>query len=124
MLSRRRHSAGFSLVEMVVALMIFSVSVVAVIEVFTLCLRATGTSLNHTRAVFLAQGLIEEAASEGTMMAGEESGEFGDGFPGATWTQEITESDTAGLYEVRVTVAWEERGTERTFELSTLAAER
>ena len=124
MLSRRRHSGGFSLVEMVTALVIFSVAVVATIEIFMMCLRSTGTSLNHTRAVFLAQGLIEETLGEGTVMAEEESGELDEGFPGAAWTREIVESDTAGLYEVRVTVTWEERDKERTFQLTTLAAER
>ena len=124
MFPRRCQRAGFSLVEMVVAVFIFSVGVVAMIEVFTLCLRSTATSVNYSRAVFLAQGLIEEALAEEELTAGEDSGESDEDLPEGTWTREITETDTDGLYELRVTVAWQDHEQERTFELTTLAAER
>ncbi len=124
MFSVRGRSAGFSLVEMVAALFIFSVSVLATLEVFAVCLRSTDMCLSRTRAAFLAQGLIEETVAEGILTSGEDSGEFGEGFSRATWTREITETDTTGLYELRVTVAWTDRGKERKFELTTLAAER
>lgn len=124
MFPRRCQRAGFSLVEMVVAVFIFSVAVVAIIEVFTLCLRSTATCVNYSRAVFLAQGLIEEALAEEDLTAGEDSGESDVDLQDGTWTREITETDTEGLYELRVTVAWRDYERERTFELTTLAAER
>jgi len=122
--SRRCQRAGFSLVEMVVAVFIFSVAVVAMIEVFTVCLRSTATSVNYSRAVFLAQGLMEEALAEEDLTADEESGESEGDLPDGTWTREITATDTAGLYELHVTVEWREHEQERAFELTTLAAER
>ena len=122
--SQRCHGAAFSLVEMVVALFIFSVAVVAMMEVFTLCLRSTATSVNYSRAVFLAQGLTEESLAEGDPTVGEDDGEFDADLPDGTWTREITETDTAGLYELRVTVQWRDPERERAFELTTLAAER
>ena len=120
----RRQLTGFSLVEMVAALIIFSVGVVATLEVLTVCLRSAGTSRNYTRAVFLAQGLIEETVAEDDLVTGEDSGEFGEGFPDASWTREITDTDTTGLYQIRVSITWPERGKERAFELTTFAAER
>jgi general secretion pathway protein I len=119
----RKH-AGFSLVEMLVALVIFSVGVMATIEVLGLCLRSTGTSRDYTRAVFLAQELMERTLAEGVLTTGEESDQFGPEFPGAAWTRKIEESETAGLYELQVVVRWQDRGAERTFELTTLTAER
>ena len=120
----RRSLAGFSLVEMLAALGIFSLGVVATLQVFTVCLRSTGISRDYTRASFLAQELMEEALAEGNFTVGQESGDLSDVFPGATWTREVSETETAGLYSVRVSVLWSERGRERVFELTTLAAER
>ena len=119
-----RNGGGFSLVEMLAALTIFSVGVVSTLEVFTLCLHSAGTSLNCSRAALLAQGLVEEVMAEDSHLDDEEDGEFGYAFPDATWTREILETETSGLYEVTVTVTWPERGKERTFELTTLVADR
>lgn len=124
MLRSRCHSGGFSLVEMVAALIIFSTGVLATMEVFTVCLRSTGTCKNYTRAVLLAQGLVEETLAEGIVAPGEERGEFGESFPNATWTREIMDTETTGLYEIGVRVVWPAHGNERMFELTTLAAER
>jgi len=124
MLCRRLGSRGFSLVEMIAAMTIFGVGVLATMEIFNMNLRATAASRNYTRAVLLAQGVMEEALARGDLMAREESGEFTAVFPNATWTCEVSETDTEDLYEVRVSVTWPERGKEQSFELITLAAER
>ncbi len=120
----RRSSAGFSLVEMLVAMGIFSIGVVATLQVFAVCLRSTGISRDYTRASLLAQGLMEETLVAEDLTIGEESGELDDVFPGATWAREVIETETAGLYVVRVNVIWSDRGKERIFELTTLSAER
>jgi len=116
-----RGRNGFSLVEMVVALSIFSIAIVALLGVFTTCLRSTGLSVNQTRATLLAQGLMEGGLAQDITTAQEGTGEFGEEFPGATWQIEIAETDTSDLYEVHVTVSWPERGVNRTFELTSLA---
>ncbi len=115
---------GFSLVEMMAALMIFSVGVVAMIEVFAVCVRSTGTARDYSRAVFLAQALVEEALAEDALSEGEETGEFDQELSDGTWERLITATDDEGLYEVYVTVEWQDRGRQRTFELTTLAAGR
>jgi len=119
-----RGLRGFSLVEMVAALTIFSAGVVGVLGVFTACLRSTAASADQTRAAFLAQGLAEDVLATDEFVAGQESGDGGDAFPKATWTREVAETDVSGLYEVLVTVTWPERGGETTFRLTTLVAER
>lgn len=120
----RRHRRGFSMVEMVAALLIFSISVVAALEVYALCIRGSTASLDVTRAGLLAQGVMEQTLAEGNFLVGTESGELAGDLPGAAWAREVQESDTAGLYEVRVTVTYEERGKQEAFELTTLAAQR
>ena len=121
---RRPRRAGFSMVEMVAALAIFSIGVVGTMEAFTVCLRSSGASLDRTRAVFLAQGLIEQAVAEELILAGEESGEFGSELPGGSWTLHVTETEADGLYQVEATVWWPGRGTEKQWTLTTLIADR
>ena len=120
--TRRRH--GFSLVEMVAALLIFSVGVVGVLEVFSVCLRAGVTTQNYTRAGLMAQGVMEETLATGELVPGQESGDFGELFPDATYQLEVLETDLMDLYEVVVYVYWTERETEKSVELRTLAAVR
>jgi len=119
-----RHRAGFSLVEMVAAVAIFSVSVVATLEVFTLCVRSTTASVNHSRAALLAQERLEETLAQEEVIPGAEQGDFGDAFPNATWTLDVAETETEGLYEARAVISWPERGKDKTFALTTFVAER
>lgn len=115
---------AFSLVEMVVALVIFSLGVLATLEIFSLSVVSAGTSANYNRAVFLAQGLMEETLAEEDWTAETDGGEFGEQLPDGSWTRRILETDRIGLYEIEITVAWSERGTVNEFSLTTLAAER
>ena len=124
MFSQRRNRAGFSLVEMVAAMTIFSVGVLATMEIFVLCVRSTGTLANYSRAVFRAQAVMEETLIAGQLITGEDYGELDEELPDGAWTRQILETDSDGLYEIRVVVSWHERGKDRAFELTTLAAER
>jgi len=118
------HARGFSLVEMVVAVLIFSLAVTAVLGVFAAGLRSTAVSLNHTQGVFLAQGLVEEVLAADQVEVGQWHGEFGLEFPDAWWTRMVESTDTPDLYRLRVEVSCPEHGTERTVELVTLVAGR
>lgn len=121
---QRATTRGFSLVEMLAALVIFSVAVVGTLQVFSVGVRAAGTTRSYTRASFLCQQLVEETVVQGDLLTGTDSGTFDPPADAFRWTREIAATDTDGLYEVRVSVTWPEPGTERSFELVTLAAER
>ncbi len=112
------------MVEMVAALVIFSIGVVAALEVYALCIRGSTTSLDVTRAGLLAQGVMEQTLATGDLTVGTESGELEGELPGAAWAREVQETDTTGLYQVSVTVTYEERGKQKSFELTTLTAQR
>lgn len=121
-ISQRRRA--FSLVEMMAALIIFSIGVLAVLEVIATSLRSTTATLGYTQAVFLAQQQLEEALLDAPLSAGSESGEFGSAFPNHSWKKEIEEVEAQKLYSVRVDVTWRERGRDRRYSLTTLAAGR
>ena len=120
----RRHTQGYSLVELVAATAIFGMGVLGAMELFTTCLQSTSASLGYTQAVLLAQAVLEEAIAGGDVMAGTDSGDFGSDYPRHTWELEVEDTDQYGLMEVRVVVAWNERGREKAYTLTTLVAER
>jgi len=124
--ARRTHrkEAGFSLVEMIAALVIFSVGVLALMEVFTTGLQSTSGSLGYTQAFHLAQLALEEKIADFDFYATTESGEFAPPFSAYSWSREIEDTDQAGLYRLQVAVTWKERGREKEFTLTTFVAER
>ncbi|MBN2308078.1 MAG: prepilin-type N-terminal cleavage/methylation domain-containing protein [Candidatus Hydrogenedentes bacterium] len=116
--------AGYSLVELVAALSIFSIGVVSILTLFTTCLRSTSASMDYTQAVMLAQGALEETIAEGVLLTGADSGDFGDTFPRHAWELEIEEADEPGLLLLTLTVTWEDRGREKEYTLTTLVADK
>ena len=121
---RHRTTAGFSLVEMIAALVIFSVGVLALMEVFTTCLQSTSASLGYTQAVHLAQQAMEERIAEGDFFATTDTGDFAPAFSAYSWRREMEETDQDGLYKLHVAVTWKERGREKQFTLTMFVAER
>ena len=101
---RRRATArsGFSLVELVAALVIFSGGVLAVLEGTAVCLRSTAASLGYTQAVHLAQRVIEETVAEGGIEVSSERGDFGESYPRHAWQREIEETDQDDLYQLHI----------------------
>ena len=121
---KRSESRGYSLVELVAALTIFSLGVMGALTLFSACLRSTADSLSYTQGVLLAQGMLEETVAEGDLMAGSETGDFGTTYPRHSWEVEIEDTDQLGLMQMQVTVTWTERGREHGYVLTTLVAER
>jgi len=96
-------NAGFSLLEILVALTVFSIASVALISGVTTSIRANNTSEHLTQATILAQDKLEALlASAPTFAAGSDAPRAG--FT-RTWT--IT-SDTpqVGVAQINVSVSW------------------
>jgi len=117
-------SRAFSLVELLAALTILGVAVLGILDVVAACARNTSTVMGHTRAVLLAREKIEETLAEQAFVTGTDSGTFGPAGPRHAWHREIETTETDGLYEITVTVTWDEQGVEKRYALTTLAAER
>lgn len=119
-----RRRKGYSLIELVAALTIFSIAVLGAMEVFSVCLRSTASSLGYTHAVFLCQGLLEETIAESSLTIGSDTGDFGTSYEQYSWSREIEDTEQNGLTRVHVVVNWTERGREKEYTLTTLVAER
>lgn len=124
MRGKRPSISGYSLLELTLAVSIFSVSVVAVLELYGACLRSSSASLGYSKAVFLAQQLLEEEIADGGFTDTSDSGDFGGNFPTHTWSYDAEETEIEGLYQLHVVVNWTERGQSKAYELTTFAADR
>ncbi|MGH7977808.1 MAG: type IV pilus modification PilV family protein [Limisphaerales bacterium] len=98
------RQAGFSLIEVIVAILILGVALVALTEGVTGALTSSKASELQTTAAMLAAGQIETLRAEGDYPDGETEGDFGDEFPQYQWTQTIDDADVPGLHDVDVVV--------------------
>ena len=91
--SESARRCGFTLLEILVAMFIISIALIAVFRLY-----AQTISMNHqlafnTQAPFLAQQKISQLMSMPAEEMGDESGDFGDDFPGYAWA--VTVEDMA-----------------------------
>lgn len=96
--------AGFSLIEVVVAILILGVALVGLTEGVTTALSSSKASERQTTAAQLAAGQIEILRATGSYDDGQTDGDFGDQFPQYVWTQTISSADLPGLHDVEVIV--------------------
>jgi prepilin-type N-terminal cleavage/methylation domain-containing protein len=88
----KRTQQGFTLLEVIVAVVIAALCLAALSQVFATGVRAAGTSSDYMRAMSLAQSLLAGAGVEKTATDGTESGASSDGR--LTWTLTIAAEPT------------------------------
>jgi prepilin-type N-terminal cleavage/methylation domain-containing protein len=98
--SRPLRRAGFSLIEVMVAVFILAVAVVGLTRGITTALGSSKDAELFSQAVQLAANRIEFLRADGVFRDGETEGTVG----GYKWRQVISTTQTAGLHEVRVEV--------------------
>ena len=111
---------GFSMVEVLAALVIFSVTVVALIQNIGSAAALQTDLLMMQRAAMLAENVIEETKLDGTLKDGEREGQFQDQDSDYAWRVGIDETPTSDLMEVTVTVSWNSGRGAKDYRLTTL----
>jgi len=136
-LVRLCSKAGFTLLEVMVAVAILSLGLSVVIHSFSTSLQALDTSLNLSKVALLAQKKLSEIELEDFLTEGLTSGEFEGDYSGFSWQVEIhplrieediwqmieeTEEsikilteleNNPVLYQVTITISWQARGRRR-----------
>ncbi|RJQ56919.1 MAG: type II secretion system protein [Nitrospiraceae bacterium] len=102
----RRKDAGFTLFEVIIAIVVLSISLVLVMQLFAGGLRAARTSCDYSRAVIHAKDKMGELTEN--PVRGE--GSFDDGYK---WETEVRpykklEADNLDLMELKVKVLWDD----------------
>lgn len=96
---------GFTLIEVIVAIAILSISFVLVMQLFSDGLKAARSSCDYTRAIVLAKDKMDELTE--SPVSG--SGEFNDGFSWESEVEPYTEDEGSEykLLKLRVKVTWD-----------------
>jgi len=114
-----RHTAAFSLIEVMVAILILGIALTGLVHGITTALASSKESELQTVAALFAQGRIEELRAAQILDNGDENGDCGAVLPLYRWRQSVTSSTLPGLHEVRVVVERAQTSQE-IYELRTL----
>lgn len=96
---------GFTLLEVMVALAIFSLAALAIIRLQAFSIRSAGDVVSHDLAWQVARNRAAELLSNPAPPAlGESSGREVNGGIGYRWTQNIRRTDDARLVRIDITV--------------------
>lgn len=115
-------NAGFSLIEVMVAILILGIALVAMAHGITTALESSKDSELQTTAALLAAEKIETLRAEGGLENGESDGDGGAGLEAYRWTRTITGTEIQGLYDVDVVVE-SAQDNRQIYELKTLLFE-
>jgi prepilin-type N-terminal cleavage/methylation domain-containing protein len=98
-----RH-AGFSLIELLCAILILGVGLVGLMQGVTTALSSNKESEIETTAALIAAGRIETLRADGFVIEGESDGECGEGLSLYRWKESVTSTSIEGLYDLQVTI--------------------
>ena len=98
------QNSGFSLVEVLCAVLILGVALVGLTQGITVALQSTKESELQAMAALLAAAQIESLRAEGGIKDGEQESERGEGASLYRWKQTIASTGVARLHEVAVVV--------------------
>jgi general secretion pathway protein I len=130
----RQDPAGFTLLEVAVALAILGVGVVTVLELFSAALRMETAAGVRARAVTYAVALLDQTVARPDMKPESDQGQYDDGF---RWERTIREApeltdstddelqfqSAVTMYEIEVSVLWPQtESREGVYTLRTLRA--
>jgi general secretion pathway protein I len=125
----KRHGyGGFTLLEVLTAMMILTISIIVIFELFSGGLRSASLSNKYTRAIFHARAKMEATLLADTLMEEETEGIVEEDY---RWRLSIvpleSEEDSRilkrsveKLFRVTVDIMWNDGEKERTFTIRTL----
>ncbi len=129
MVFRNHRQSGFTLLEIMAAFLVFTLSFAVVMQVMSASLRNTRLSGNLTQAALFAQSKMDLLGIEAPMEESADSGEFDDKY---SWEMQITlyqpdddrslnsELIPVDLYQVDLVVYWEQARKQQEATFTTL----
>jgi general secretion pathway protein I len=109
---RQTHSAGFTLLEVLVALTVIAFAFVGLLGLHGRNIKAVAYDQQLTRATLLARELVSQiqfqVASGGLEQLSDSHGTF-EGYPGFRWERQVLSTGLDEVREVVVHVIWDER---------------
>lgn len=113
------QTAGFSLVEVMCAILILGVGLVGLTQGIAAALRSSKESEVQTAAALIAAGQIETLRADGFVIDGETNGDGEEDLSLYHWKQSVKSTSIDGLHDVEVVVENSKTG-KTIYELRTL----
>lgn len=122
----RGGDAGFTLMEVLVAISILGMSLVLIFSIFSQGLMALHVDRAYSKAVILAKSKMNEVDLLEELVEGEEEGEYTDGY---RWSRKVVDTSQqretlrerkTRLFHIKVIVSWENGPRRRRVALETL----
>ena len=107
--ARRRRDSGFMLLEVILAVTLLAISMVAIIGSLSQCLAAARAVQSYSTSEILLANKSFEFRTERPADIFDQEGEFDD-YPGFSWSRKLEGTDSEGLWKQTITVYWYERG--------------
>lgn len=109
---RARRRAGFTLLEVMVALAIIAFAFVGLLGLHARSIKMIARDQNLTRATLLARELVSQiqfqVLTNGLQDLGDAQGTF-EGYPGYRWERQVLPAGLDEMREVLIRVIWDER---------------
>jgi type II secretory pathway pseudopilin PulG len=113
------RTAGFSLVETLLAVFILAVGLTLVLRSFGSSLDALRNAAAYTRGLALVEERLWDLEATGSIVPGTYGGQFAEEDRDFRWEVQAAEPKETGLCETRVTVSWAQRGRPRAISVVT-----
>lgn len=120
----KKRNAGFTLLEVMVALAIIGIALVAILRSLAMSVSVSNEAKSLSIGTLLAKGKMAEIESRGFPDIEEADGDFGEEYPGYRWERNVSEIGIEDLRKVVVRVLWGEGENAKRVELVTLLAKR
>lgn len=127
----RRRVGGFTLVEILVALLVLGVVGGALLQLFHGALRNVSVSADYTRAALLARSMLAQLEVRDSWVAPEEEGRFDERFRWRLRASDYLEADGSPLPKASVrpvwvtfAVDWHDGDTDRSYTVTSLFLSR
>ena len=120
----KNECEGFTLLEVLVAMALLSISLVAIFELFSANLRGIAKSDDYSHAVIMAESKMREVLDDDTLAERTWTESTDDGYRidavVSSTANDRTEDLQVKLLEINLTVSWIKDSKERTLKLKTL----
>jgi len=99
-----KRSAGFTFIEIMIAMMVLATALVAVYQLQSQSISMATESRFKTSAALLAQGKMTDIEAVATLNNRTEDGDFGLNYPQYSWHLAVTDTELPQFKKIEVTV--------------------
>jgi general secretion pathway protein I len=110
-------ATGFTLLEVMIAMAILAIALVAVFQSQSQSISMVGQSRFETTAALLAQSKMATVDAMKTGNITSDNGTFDDDFPDYTWTVEVSDTASESVKKISVTIVNKQMTTNNTYTL-------